>query len=84
VQLHGSFVASKLRPGKQRQAEVNGGGIQCIQALVKIHADQFGGIKWSGDADQDLRKVGKDPPVARLVCVGKSGSCHLGLEAHVI
>src|ERR1035437_3325485 len=84
VHLHRAFVAAKLRPGKQRQAKIDGGGIQCVQAVVKIHADGIGGVEGPCDADQDLREVGKDAPVTRLVGVGQSGARHLALEAHVV
>jgi hypothetical protein len=31
-----------------------------------------------------LRKVGIDPPIARFVRVGQSGSCHFASETHVV
>jgi hypothetical protein len=81
VHLHRAFVVTKLRPGKQRQAKIDGGGIQCVQAVVKIHADGIGGVEWPCDADQDLREVGKDAPVTRFVGVGQSGPRHLACES---
>ena len=77
VHFDGGFVLSELRPRKQRQAQIDGGGIQRIQTLVEIHTDRI-------DADQDLGEVGKDTPVPRLISVGQCGARHFALEAHVV
>ena len=84
VHFHRTFVAAKLRPGKQRQAEIDGGGIQCVHAVVEIHADGIGGVERPGDADQDLSEVGKDASVTRLVGVGQSGPRHLAAYSEMI
>ena len=84
VHLHRAFVAAKLRPGKQRQTEIDGRGIQCVHAVVEIHADGIGGVERPGNADQDLRKIGKDAPVARLVSVGQRGPRHLAAYSEMI
>ena len=84
VHFESGFVLSKLRPGKQRQAQIDGGGVQCVQAVVEIHTDGIDGAEGPRNADQDLREVGKDAPVTRLVGVGQGGARHLALEAHVI
>ena len=52
--------------------------------MVEIHADGIGGVEGPGDADQDLRKVGKDAPVARLVGVGQSSPRHLAAYSEMI
>ena len=41
-------------------------------------------IERSRDADQDLRKVGKDPPVMRFVGVGQSRARHFAAKPHVV
>ena len=84
VHLHRAFVAAKLRPGKQRQAKIDSGGIQCVQAVVEIHADGIGGVEGPGDADQDLGEVGKDAPVTRLVGIGQSGPRHLAAYSEMV
>ena len=84
VHLHRAFVAAKLRPGKQGQAEIDGGGIQCVHAVVEIHADGIGGVEGPGDADQHLREVGKNAPVTRLVGVAQSGARHLAAYSEMI
>ena len=84
VHFDDGFVLSELRPRKQRQAQIDGGGIQRIQTLVEIHTDGIGSAEGSRDADQDLGEVGKDTPVTRLISVGQCGARHLALEAHVV
>ena len=53
-------------------------------AYDQIHADGIGGVEGPGDADQDLRKVGKNTPVTRLVSVGQSGPRHLTAYSEMI
>src|ERR1019366_2324111 len=55
-----------------------------IQALVQIDADGIARIERASDGDQDLRKVGVDPPVTRFVGIGQRGARHVAAEAHVI
>src|SRR6266853_664889 len=70
--------------GEQRQTQIDGGGVQCIQALVEIRADRIGSTEGARDANQDMREVGKDTPVTRLVGVGQRGARYLALETHVV
>src|SRR5271165_538464 len=51
VHLHSGLAFAELGPWKQFQAEIDGGRIQRVQALIQIHAHRFAGIKWPGDAD---------------------------------
>jgi hypothetical protein len=44
-------MVSELRPRKQRQAEIDGGGIQSVQVLVEIHAAGISGVERSRNAD---------------------------------
>ena len=84
MHLYGGFVPPKLGPGEQRQAKIDGGRIQRVEALVEIHTDRVVGVQRPGHADQDLGEVSIDPPVARLVRVGECRAGHLATEAHVV
>src|SRR5262249_39043046 len=84
VHFDGGFVLSKFRPRKQRQAQIDGSGVQRIEALVEIHADRIGRAERSRDANQYVREVSEDAPVARLVGVRHRGTRHLALETHVV
>jgi hypothetical protein len=48
----------KLGPRKEREAKIDGGGVQSIQTLVQIDIDRIARIQRACDSDQDLRKVG--------------------------
>ena len=39
MQFDGAFLAAELRPGKQRQAQIDGGGVEGIDGLVQLHAE---------------------------------------------
>src|ERR1035437_5778731 len=67
MHLDGRLVLAKSGPREQRQAEVDGGRVQRVQALIQVHADRIAGIQRSRNADEDLREIGIDAPVARLV-----------------
>ena len=84
VHLDGGLAPAKLRPRKQRQAQIDGGRIQRIQTLLQIDAHRIVGIQRPGDADQYLREVGEDPPVMRFVRVGQRRARHLAAESHVV
>src|ERR1035437_2147755 len=84
VHLDGALMLAKLGPWEQRQAQVDGRGIQRVEAVRQVHADGIAGIKWPGDTDQDLREVGIDPPVMALVGIGQRGARHPATEAHVV
>ena len=77
MHLHRRLVLTKLGPRKEREAKIDGGGVQSIQTLVQIDIDRIARIERARDSNQDLRKVGIDSPVAGFVCVSQSGSCHL-------
>jgi hypothetical protein len=74
MHFDGGFVLSKLRPGKQRQAQIDGGGIQWLPAVVEIHADGIGGLKGPGAADQVLGEIWEDAPIVRFVDVRQDRS----------
>ena len=70
VHLDGGLALAKLRPRKQRQAQVDGGGVQRIQTLMQIDAHQITGVQRTGGRNQPLREIGEDTPVVRFVRVG--------------
>src|SRR5438105_7953434 len=77
MHLHRRLVLTKLGPRKEREAKIDGGGVQSIQTLTQIDIDRIARIERARDSNQDLRKGGIDSPVAGFVCVSQSGSCHL-------
>jgi hypothetical protein len=75
VHLDGGLVLAEPGPRKQRQAEIDGGRIQRVEALRQIDTDWIAGVERSRDADQELREVGIDAPVAGVVGVSQRGGC---------
>ena len=84
MQLDRTFVAAKLSPGKQRQAQIDGGRVEGIHGLGQVHAERFLAVKVAGEANQHLRKVAVDAPVANLVGVGQRVARNLPPETHVV
>ena len=84
VHLDGGLVLAELGPREQRQAQVDGGRVQRVQAVVQIHADRIGGIQRPGDADQAPARSRRRCASLRVVGVGQRGARHAAAEAHVV
>jgi hypothetical protein len=84
VNLHRRLGGSKRRPRKQRERQVDRGGVQRVRGVGQIDAKGFVDIQLSGNADQALREVGVDPPVARRVRVGQRMARDLPADTHVV
>ena len=84
VHFHRGFGLAERRPGKQRQAEVDGGGIEGVDRVRQLQPQVLFGIQPSGLGDQPLRELGEDAPVPALVGVGQRGTPHGGADAHVV
>src|ERR1019366_4909661 len=84
VQFDSGLVLTEPCPREQREAEIDGGGVQRIQARVQIDADPIVDIQWPGDRDQGLRKISEDSPVARLVGIGQSSTRPLAAKSPVV
>jgi len=68
-ELDRSLVLPELSPGKEREAEIDDRGVQCIHRLVQFHAEGLAGVESSFLSNQDLGEIGIDPPVPYLVGV---------------
>jgi hypothetical protein len=84
VQLDRCFGRAKWSPRKYRQAQVDRAGVQRIDGFFQIDSKRFVRIQTPRYANQRLRQVGIDPPIARLVGIGKRAARHAALNAHVI
>jgi hypothetical protein len=45
VQLDGRLGGAKRRPRKHRQAQIDGGGVECVERFVEFDAKGFFGIQ---------------------------------------
>jgi hypothetical protein len=78
------LVFAEPGPGKTRQTEVDGRGVESVNGLTQIDAKIVVGIQGSGDFDQHLSKVGIDFPGPVLVRVGQRAFGDLASDPHVI
>ena len=66
VHLYRSLLLAKVRPRKDREAEINRGGVQCVHGGVEVDAERVGRIHRTSDMNRRLREVGVDAPIAGL------------------
>ena len=71
VEFDGGLVLSKRGPRKERETEVNGGGIQRISRRLEFKTERFIGVKRGGLPDEDLGEIGKDAPVTIFIGIGQ-------------
>ena len=84
VQLDGTLSSPELCPGKQRQAQIDGGGVEGVDRLVEVQTDVFVGIQPSRPGDEEGGQIGVDSPVAQFVGVGQRASRNAAANADVI
>lgn len=73
-----------MRPGKERQTQIDGSGIERVDGRVQVQPQIFGGIQGARPRDESLGEVGVDPPIALLVGRGERGTFDTVAEAAVI
>ena len=84
VHLYRSLLLAKVRPRKDREAEINRGGVQCVHGGVEVDAERVGRIHRTSDMNRRLREVGVDAPIAGLIGVRQSGPRNVPAESEVI
>ena len=84
VQLDRGLRPAEVRPGKDRETEVDDAGIEGIDGFLKHQAEVVVETEPPGLHDQHLGEVGIDAPVADLVCIGQGVAGHLAADTHVI
>jgi len=71
MQLDGGLGGTKRRPWKQRQAQIDGGGIQGVDGVVQVDAKAVVAVEFARTTDEQRRQVRPDTPVAPLVGIGQ-------------
>ena len=84
VEFDGGLLLAEVGPREQRKTQVDGGGVQRIQACIQIDADRIARVQRPCCGNQDLRKICEDPPMTRLIGIGQSGARNLTSKSHVI
>lgn len=84
MHLHRCLGRSEMRPWKYRQAQIDGGRIQCVHRVGQIQAQVFAGVKRSGLGNQTVSEFGVDAPVAQFVGIGQCRTGYRASDAHVV
>ena len=84
VQLDGALGLLKVRPGKDREAEVDGRGIESIDGLLERDAEVIASIQTPRDGDESLGEVGMDAPIAPLIGISERAARNRGTDAHMV
>jgi len=71
MQLDGGLGLAKRCPRVNRQAQVDGGGIEGIDGRIQIDTQGFVGVQRARNADQVLGEIGIDLPRACRIGVGQ-------------
>ena len=84
VQPNRRLGRTEMRPGKHRQAQIDGGGIQRVDRVRELHAQGIPGVERLRLHDQALGELGVHAPVARFVGIGEGGAADRLAKAHVV
>src|SRR5664279_2348006 len=82
--LMAALVERNGAHGNNRQAQVDGAGIERVDRIFQIDAKRLPGIKTTGDSNERLGQVGIDAPVAHRVRIGQGVAGYAAADAHVI
>lgn len=82
VHLNGGLVLAELGPREQCQTQIDGCGIQRVEAVRQIYTKWIVDVERPRDTDQGMREVGVDAPVVGVIGVGQRGARHAAVEAH--
>ena len=82
--FHGPLRLAELCPRKQRQAQIDGRGIQGIGDAFQIGTKGLARIEPGCLGDQDVGEVGEHPPVPLFVGLGQRASGDGMPDARVI
>src|SRR6266404_1819927 len=72
VELDRAFGSSEFCPWKQRQAEIDDGRVECVNTALEVAPPFFVCVEFLGAANQHLREVRVNSPIAFFVRIGES------------
>src|SRR3990172_7032432 len=84
MQLHRRLAFAKLCPRKQGQTQVDGGGVQRIDAVIQIDTEGIVGVELSGSGNQNLCEVPIDAPVADTIGMCQGVARYFAPNAQVV
>ena len=84
VHLHGRVGAAKRCPIEHRQAQVDGGGIECVDGVVQLDAKILVAVELARPSNEQCGDIGPEVPVAPFVGIGQGRATHGGAQSHVV
>lgn len=84
MQLDRSLGGTESCPGKEAQAQIDGGGVQGVNALVEIMTQVFSGVESAGSSDQMLGEISVNAPVSRFIGFGERAPGHGSRQSKMI
>jgi hypothetical protein len=75
---------SEFRPGEERQTEVDGGRIQCIDGVIQVYSERVVDTESPCSCDEHLREILVHTPIPGLVGVGQRIPGYLPPYPHVV
>jgi hypothetical protein len=84
MQLERSLGATGRRPREEREAQIDGRGIQRMGRVRELDAEIVLDIEPARDLDQGLGEIGVDAPVAYFVGIGQRLARDRTADAHVV
>ena len=84
MHLDGGLGATKVRPRKDAQAEVDGGGIERVSCLIQFHREAVVGAELAGGLDETHGEIREDAAVAGFVGIGHCAARNAASDAKMI
>ena len=84
VHLYPSFCFAKFGPWKQRQTQIDHGGIKGKEWLLQISGDSLIPVKTLSYTDKNVAKVLKDSVIATFIGIGESRPGNRATKTDVI
>jgi len=84
VQLDCRLGGAKVRPRKQAQAQVDHCGVERVDRLLQFDRERLRGVQLAGSANECLRPIGEDAPVAAFVRVCQRAPHHPPAKPYLI
>lgn len=85
VQFDGTFGFAKRRPVEQAQAQIDRCGVQRVDRVLQVQADQIGiAVKLARSTNQQSSHVAPNAPIARFVGIGECRSMNAVTQTHGI
>ena len=83
VQLDSRLGGAKRCPVEQRQAQIDGRGIQGVDGIIQIEVHTLVGVQPSGLRNHAHRQVVIDAPVAQVQCVRQRRARRYVAQSHM-